>query len=396
MRDGSNPTFVDLFCGCGGMSAGFKDAGFIPQLGIDILNDPVKTYSKNIGAPAFQIGIEPFVCRLRAAIDAANQDPNSPTDPGDAISSLVRGVDVIVGCPPCQGYSTLGRMSRGSERATHHEKLNRLWKAYADAIELLRPRVVVTENIPLFLTSPEFSRFVRSLEELGYAHVEDVLDAYTFGVPQRRKRAIMIASRGGEDLSLPPPTSRRTTVRQAIGHFSRRPSGNDWHVGRNVTELSLARYKVIPQGGNRFDLMRERPDLTPPCWLRKPTGTTDVFGRLFWDRPAPTIRTEFFKPEKGRYLHPEEHRPITPREAATLQSFPFTFEFEGSYTSVSRQIGEAVPPAMARVIADHVAAVLSCPSTCETSNRSTRLRKEQMVQAGLFGMASPAHDAEDM
>ena len=150
-------------------------------------------------------------------------------------------------------------MSRGTDREIQHQQLNRLWKSYSDAIVLLRPKVVVTENIPLFLNSPEFSRFVLSLEELGYTHVEDVLDAYTFGVPQRRKRAIMIASNGAEVLSLPPPANRRTTVRQSIGHFSKKPSGINWHVGRNVTELSLARYQVIPQGGNRFDLMRERP-----------------------------------------------------------------------------------------------------------------------------------------
>ena len=285
-------------------------------------------------------------------------------------------------------------MSRGADRAIQHEKLNRLWKAYADAIQLLRPKVVVTENIPLFLNSPEFNRFVCSLEAFGYSHVEDVLDAYTFGVPQRRKRAIMIATNVGEEPCLPTPTSRRTTVRQAIGHFSKKPSGINWHIGRNVTELSLARYQVIPQGGNRFDLMRERPDLTPPCWLRKTTGTTDVFGRLFWDRPASTIRTEFFKPEKGRYLHPEEHRPITPREAATLQSFPYNFGFEGSYTSVSRQIGEAVPPVVAHAIAEHVAAILSSASIGKASTRS--MGRKPMVQPGLFAMASPAPSTEEM
>ena len=392
MRDGSSPTIVDLFCGCGGMSAGFKNAGFLPLMGVDVLKDAVATYTENIGARALEIGIEPFVDCLRTTIDASR----AQIDASDPFSSLVNGVDVIVGCPPCQGYSTLGRMSRGTDREIQHEKLNRLWKAYSDAIALLRPKVVVTENIPLFLTSPEFGRFVHSLEELGYTHVEEVLDAYTFGVPQRRKRAIMIASNVGAELSMPPPTNRRTTVRQAIGHFSKKPSGINWHVGRNVTELSLARYQVIPQGGNRFDLMRERPDLTPPCWLRKPTGTTDVFGRLFWDRPSPTIRTEFFKPEKGRYLHPEEHRPITPREAATLQSFPSTFKFVGSYTSVSRQIGEAVPPVMARAIADHVAAILSDRSACETSTTRINQRQQRLFQESLFATASSAQDAEEM
>ena len=359
VRAFNNLTFVDLFCGCGGMSLGFQDAGFIPLLGVDISKDAVATYTKNIAAPALDSGIESFVDEVRKLTSGLNQEAT------EAISPLAGGVDVVVGCPPCQGYSMLGRMSRGPERTIHHQTLNRLWEAYSEAIELLRPKMIVTENIPLFLDSPEFNAFVQKIRGFGYDYEEGILNAYHFGVPQRRRRAIVVASERDRKPSLPMPNGSRTTVRQAIGRFSREPSGRNWHVGRRVTDLSLSRYRVIPPGGNRFDLMRERPDLAPPCWLRKPTGTTDVFGRLFWDRPAPTIRTEFFKPEKGRYLHPEEDRPITPREAAALQSFPSDFEFVGSYTSVSRQIGEAVPPVMARAIAEHVADILLAGPTDE-------------------------------
>ena len=106
--------------------------------------------------------------------------------------------------------------------------------------------------------------------------------------------------------------------------------------------------------GNRFDLQRNRPDITPDCWIRKTKGGTDLFGRLFWDRPSVTIRTEFFKPEKGRYLHPKQHRPITHREAARLQSFPDEFVFTGSKIEIARQIGNAVPPVLAARVADVV------------------------------------------
>jgi DNA (cytosine-5)-methyltransferase 1 len=109
---------------------------------------------------------------------------------------------------------------------------------------------------------------------------------------------------------------------------------------------------------NRFDLQKIAPDLTPGCWVRKVSGGTDLFGRLWWDRPAFTIRTEFFKPEKGRYLHPEEHRPITHREAARLQSFPDDFVFKGSKIEIAKQIGNAVPPAMAARVADVVYTLL--------------------------------------
>ena len=121
-------------------------------------------------------------------------------------------------------------------------------------------------------------------------------------------------------------------------------AGQHLHFGRRPRPESLERYRAIPPGGNRFDLMRKRPDITPPCWANKPTGTTDVMGRLWWDRPSTTIRTEFFKPEKGRYLHPTADRVISHREGARLQSFPDWYLFEGTKIEIARQIGNAVPP----------------------------------------------------
>jgi DNA (cytosine-5)-methyltransferase 1 len=109
---------------------------------------------------------------------------------------------------------------------------------------------------------------------------------------------------------------------------------------------------------NRFDLQERAPEITPACWIRKKSGGTDLFGRLWWDRPAFTIRTEFFKPEKGRYLHPVQHRPITHREAARFQSFPDDFEFKGSKIEIARQIGNAVPPALAYHVAKSVSKML--------------------------------------
>jgi DNA (cytosine-5)-methyltransferase 1 len=110
---------------------------------------------------------------------------------------------------------------------------------------------------------------------------------------------------------------------------------------------------------NRFDLQRLAPELTPGCWVRKTSGGTDLFGRLWWDRPAFTIRTEFYKPEKGRYLHPQQHRPITPREAARFQSFPDSFRFRGSRNEIAKQIGNAVPPLLASAVARGVAELLT-------------------------------------
>lgn len=150
-----------------------------------------------------------------------------------------------------------------------------------------------------------------------------------------------------EIADLPPP--EETAVRSEDPPL-------DLHFGRSPRPISIKRYRAIPKEGmNRFDLQRRVPELTPPCWIRKTSGGTDLFGRLWWDRPAYTIRTEFFKPEKGRYLHPTQHRPITHREAARFQSFPDDFKFFGNKIEIAKQIGNAVPPLLAAHVAKCVA-----------------------------------------
>jgi DNA (cytosine-5)-methyltransferase 1 len=172
------------------------------------------------------------------------------------------------------------------------------------------------------------------------------------------------SSTGGATETLP----AWLTFRDAVRGLPRKPTGKNWHNDRNPRPMSLERYKAIPhEGEGRFELAARRPDITPACWLRKKSGSTDVFGRLWWDRPAFTIRTEFFKPEKGRYLHPSEHRPITVREAARCQGFPDSFVFPASQsmTSVAKQIGNAVPPTLARCIASAVLDVLTGDACAE-------------------------------
>lgn len=156
------------------------------------------------------------------------------------------------------------------------------------------------------------------------------------------------------------------TFREAVEGLPLAPNGRDWHRPRKPRPESVRRYKAVPRdGGDRFAMQRNLDraglgDLVPRCWRDKPTGTTDVFGRLWWDRPALTIRTEFYKPEKGRYLHPSAHRPITIREAARLMSFPddFVLPEDQSMSSIGRQVGNAVPPLLAQRIAESLAAAL--------------------------------------
>ena len=349
---------IDLFAGAGGLSLGFDLANIdLDNLRYEsvlaIENDPAAalTYKTNFGVSVFDGDIEAF-------------DPITYPD-----------AELIVGGPPCQGFSPLGRDRDHGSRV----RLNSLWAHYLAAVEHVEPIAFVIENVPEFQKSTEFSELRRRMSShrllkeyrCGYG----VLNAADYGVPQRRRRGIFVAVRNRE-VSWPPPPSHgdgakgresAQTVRDAIGDLPPEPTADepvmrdgfqDLHIRRNPRPASLERYRVIPEGGNRFDLQRERPDLTPACWANKPTGTTDVMGRLWWDRPSFTIRTEFYKPEKGRYLHPSEDRPITHREAARLQSFPDSFVFEGTKIEVARQIGNAVPPLLGKAIALHLGKLL--------------------------------------
>lgn len=343
------PRLLDLFAGCGGMTAGFAAEGFHPVGSVEWDVPAAATYAANFGEEHVFCG------------DIAHW--------GEAD---IPQADVVIGGPPCQGFSNLGSRDPDDPR-------NRLWREYVRVVLAARPQVFVIENVDRFSRSPEFALLLAEVKHgrLGdYEVTWDVLNAADYGVPQRRRRTIVIGSRIGPPV-LPRPTAAAAAVRDAIGDLPATPRstalpgrtrtrfgvslpgefrGLDLHVGRNPTPLSLERYACIPPGGNRFDL----PDhLMPPCWRNKPTGTTDVMGRMRWDEPGVTIRTEFFKPEKGRYLHPEADRPITHLEAARLQTFPDDFRWCGSKIEIARQIGNAVPPVLAAAIARAVDALLA-------------------------------------
>ena len=352
-------TTIDLFAGAGGLTLGFwlardstGDERFNPIFAVEHDQAAAATYKANFGIHVHDGDIE-FM------------DPKAYPD-----------ADVIIGGPPCQGFSPLGRDRDPDSRTV----LNGLWEHFLAAVVHVRPRAFVIENVPEFQRSAQFNELLHRLatdpflSQFGYAY--GVLNAADYGVPQTRRRGIFMAVHD-RAVSWPPTRTHGEapmfeqpyrTVRDVISDLPAEPTtdqpttghdgSQDLHIRRNPRATSLQRYRAIPPGGNRFDLQRNRPDITPPCWLNKPTGTTDVMGRMWWDRPAPTIRTEFFKPEKGRYLHPEHHRPITHREAARLQSFPDTFIFEGTKIDIARQIGNAVPPALAREIARHLTFVL--------------------------------------
>lgn len=298
-------------------------------------------------------------------------------DPIQRVESFPEA-DVVIGGPPCQGFSTLNR--EGANVATR-----RLWQEYFRALDAIRPTVFVMENVPQILDSAEFDEFVAAIEKDDFYTLDErVLNVADYGVPQRRFRAFItgIDKRLG-DVPWPEQThadpdlkdkryKRWRTFNQAVKHLPKEPDGRNWHRDRNVWPASLVRYRAVPPGGNRFDMEREldRQDLghlVPPCWRKHRSGSYDVFGRLWGDRPATTIRTEFHKPEKGRYLHPTEDRAITVREAALLMSFPSHHRLpeDQPMTAMARQIGNAVPPLMARRLAEPIARTLD-----EATNRT--------------------------
>lgn len=361
---------IDAFAGAGGMTLGFSQRfghAFESVWANDINDCCVRTYSRNFGPH----------CRGGDIVDLLN-----------GYRERIPKADVVIGGPPCQGFSLLNKNREGDPR-------KQLWRPYFEIVERSGARIFVMENVPQLLGSFEHGEIMGVAESLGFRVWGDVLCAADYGVPQTRRRAFIIGCSFLDPATVFPPrkthfdpakgpiqtslldlggngwlpgAKKWRTVRDAISDLPP-PQGTevreerppyDLHFGRTPTPTSLARYRAIPgEGMNRFDLQRRAPELTPGCWIRKTSGGTDLFGRLWWDRPAFTIRTEFFKPEKGRYLHPEQHRPITHREAARLQSFPDDFIFEGSKIEIARQIGNAVPPLLAARVADVVHLLLT-------------------------------------
>lgn len=339
---------VDLFAGCGGLTSGFVSTGrFRPVAAVELDSHAAATYAQNFGDHVY-VG-----------------------DVADWVQGSMPAADVVVGGPPCQGFSALGKQDPTDPR-------NGLWRHYVTALQRIRPAMFVIENVPQFLRSPEFALLTSETTSRGrlaaYSLESFVLNSANYGSAQARRRAVVIGRpRGLEELG-PPDYSAAQTLRDVVPDWLN-PSVRetdlpestvefrgvqlpgpfklkDLHITRKPTKLSMDRYRAIPPGGNRHDLPS---DLQAECWRRHTSGAGDVMGRLSWDKPSVTIRTEFFKPEKGRYLHPTEHRPITHAEAAVIQGFPETFAWCGTKLSIARQIGNAVPIALGSALALHLA-----------------------------------------
>ena len=333
------PKAIDLFCGCGGLTLGLKQAGFEVIGAVDNDNLAVKTYKVN--HPEVHVWERDIQDLTVGWVKRKLQ--------------LKKGeLDLLAGCPPCQGFSTI-RTLNGGKRI--RDGRNKLILEFQRFVEELLPKAVMMENVPGLRKNNLFKKLCKKLEDLGYTVNHDVLDAADYGVPQRRRRLIMLAGRDGEIVFAKKARCKRTVL-DAIGNLPLAgTSGDKLHdLPERRSEKVKRLIKRIPKdGGSRKDLGK-RSQLK--CH-KKCDGFKDVYGRMAWNKVAPTITSGCTNPSKGRFLHPEEDRSISLREASLLQTFSksYRFDVEDGKGTIARLIGNAIPP---RFIKRHSLVVKDC------------------------------------
>jgi DNA (cytosine-5)-methyltransferase 1 len=342
------PKVIDLFAGVGGLSLGFESCGFEVVLANEYDPAIAEAYKYNHKNTK-------MICGDITSLDLEK-----------TFSGYAGNIDVIIGGPPCQGFSQKG------QRKTIHDERNFLFKYYVKVVELVKPRYFVMENVPNLLTA-ENGYFRNEIEELfnsmGYQLKMGVLNASDYGVPQNRRRAVIIGKYGNEAPALPAPRNVTVTIWDAISDLSYLNSGEGAeeqeyrnepqseyqkklragsemlhnHVATKHSDLALERLAMIPPNAGKEVLPKEH--LTKSIY----SGT---WTRMRKDEISVTITTRFDTPSSGKFTHPFLNRAITVREAARIQSFPDSFQFVGNKGSQMKQVGNAVPPLLAGAIAE--------------------------------------------
>ena len=349
----ARPKVFDFFSGCGGASCGLHAAGMDVVFALDSDADAATTYRKNFRATDFKQG---DIRRLPVA------------DLSALVADMRPNPIVFCGCPPCQPFTSQNTSRpRDDTRTTLLLDFGRLVK------ECL-PDIVFVENVPGLQSNganrSPLGRFLTLLRSAGYSIDHEIVPVMKYGVPQTRRRFLLLASRHGP-IDLPPFTNGPgtatpcyRTVRDAIADLPEIAAGEEHpdvpnHRAARLSALNLQRIRSTPEGSGH----RAWPDhLRLPCHT-KVSGYTDVYGRLAWDRPASGLTTKCISYSNGRFGHPAQDRAISIREAACLQTFPPNFLFQGSLGSIARQIGNAVPVRVAELIGNHVSRHLQQDST---------------------------------
>lgn len=327
---------VDLFCGVGGLTHGLVQGGIQVAAGIDIDSSCKYPFEAN-NAAAF---LERDVAKLKP----------------DEITPFYEGADftLLAGCAPCQPFSTYSQSGRNRQ----YESQWPLVSAFGRLVKKMKPDLVTMENVPQLADHPVFEQLLKSLS--GYKKWWQVVECSSIGVPQTRRRLVLLASRlGSEGLELSQDNIPLATVREIIGSLPPLQAGerdleDELHMACSLSPLNLSRIRASRPGGT----WRDWPEELQASCHRKATGATypSVYGRMEWDRPAPTITTQCFGYGNGRFGHPEQDRAISLREAAMLQTFPKSYAFAPPGTSIKfnkmgRLIGNAVPVRLGEVIA---------------------------------------------
>jgi len=363
VNSASGPTAIDLFCGAGGLSLGLQQAGFNVLVGADVDPLSVETHVANLGGLGYTGDL---------------------SDPADLVRQLrlwgIKTVDLVAGGVPCQPFSRAGRskirslVAHGARPA--HDPRADLWESFLGVVKAVKPRAVLLENVPDLAIWNEGSVLVglcESLRDLGYRMDTRVLVAAEYGVPQHRTRLILVAIRPGTTFSWPvPPQSERPTIQAAIGDLPQVPAGHalrESPYGGPQSTLQEKLRRDVPMTARKtvFDHVTRpvRPDdaeafaflgeggtysqLPPRLQRYRVDIFADKYKRLEWNGLSRSITAHLAK-DGYWYIHPEQHRTLSVREAARIQTFPDWFRFAGAMTSQYRQIGNAVPPMLAKAV----------------------------------------------
>ena len=336
----------DFFSGCGGASRGFQDAGMDIVFALDNDADARHTFQGNFPSVHFEPTdiCKMSVDRIRSLVDAERPNPV-----------------LFCGCAPCQPFTKQNTQRRDQKKDDRLPLLSH----FGSFVEGCKPDIVFIENVPGLQKFSDreqpFGGFLQSLEAAGYQFDHEPVSLMKYGVPQSRRRLVLLASRHGP-IALPPKTNgsgtenpRYETVKDWIGQLPPITAGEEHelvpnHRAATLSELNLERIRATPEGGGH---RAWPPDLRLDCHA-KFKGYSDVYGRLSWSRPASGLTTRCTSYSNGRFGHPEQDRAISVREAACLQTFPSDFKFQGSLRSMSRQIGNAVPVRLAKIIGEHL------------------------------------------
>lgn len=330
---------IDFFCGGGGMTCGLRQAGVDVIAGVDFDKDAQETYEYN------NLGSKFILSDIRKL----------HSDFFERKFNIKKNDDhlIFVGCSPCQFYSIINSDKNKSLRSKN------LLRNFARFVEYYRPGYVLVENVPGIVTNKDsiLPYFLTKLEEMGYKYDAKVVDLSFYGVPQTRKRFSLIATRRNVNIVLPKPDETQALLKDYLGEhngFIKISAGHKDisefnHSVAGLSEKGLKRIlKTRCDGGNRLD-WADDAELQLDCFIGKDDCFKDTYGRMWWDRPAPTITTKFFSLSNGRFGHPEEDRAISIREGATLQTFPKDYVFKtNSIAAAAKLIGNAVPCEYAR------------------------------------------------